>query len=130
MDEDQVKQPFKIGVELDHHKCVAILAAAGYDWPRIPAGFNTIEMLFRTKEGFYALCSNQTGFKMTIADNENPVNGCTVIQIMHPEICPEEAAEVMKQAMLTLCPPDGTSHPWADPTIFDELDWQPYRGKE
>ena len=63
-------------VHNDHASSDAILAAAGWNVPPIPAGCNTVLFYFETKNGFQALVINQTGF--VAEDKEEEVNGCSV----------------------------------------------------
>jgi len=68
----------KIGLITDHDQALAAYKAAGHDWPEIPEGCNTVWYHFQTAEGNQAIIINQRGFKRNQADNEEPVNGCSV----------------------------------------------------
>ncbi|OHD24595.1 MAG: hypothetical protein A2Y38_01345 [Spirochaetes bacterium GWB1_59_5] len=63
----------------DHATADQILAAAGWKVPAIPAGCNTVAFPFTTKGGARALAINQRAFQRELKDNEQEVNGCSVL---------------------------------------------------
>lgn len=71
-------QGHRILVVLDHSSAGQILAAAGWELPKIPPGCNTVLFPFTTKGGARALAVNQTGFNRERGDDEREVNGCMV----------------------------------------------------
>lgn len=71
----------QIIIALDHDTACDILRAAGHQPPAIPEGCNTVLWHFKTSDGCPALAINQKGFKRKIEDNEQEVNGCTVMYL-------------------------------------------------
>jgi hypothetical protein len=71
------------GVELEIHSTHSdadrILEESGWKIPEIPDGCNTALFYFETKDGLQALAINQRGFAPLAKDNEQEVNGCTVM---------------------------------------------------
>lgn len=63
----------------DHASAVKVLSAAGLQPPAIPTGCNTVSAPFTTAGGARALAVNQTGFAREQRDNEQEVNGCSVL---------------------------------------------------
>ena len=69
----------KVTLITDHARAVAAIRAAGYFPPVIPDGYNTDLLGIRLPGGEPALAINQTGFQRIRADNEEQVNGITLV---------------------------------------------------
>lgn len=74
----------KIVAILNHHVAVRTFKEAGYDYPTIPTGKNTIWHHFVTRYGHHAVILNETGHVPTAEDNEEPVNGCIIFFADNP----------------------------------------------
>lgn len=68
-----------ITVNLDHAESLAAYTAAGHPYPAIPAGKNTVWHRIVTTDGKPALLANQRGFARRLSDDEEEVNGCTLL---------------------------------------------------
>lgn len=69
----------RILIVQEHASALKILAAAGLPIPIIPDGCNTVESSFTCAGGARALVINQTGFQRELRDNEQEVNGCSIL---------------------------------------------------
>lgn len=72
-------ESIKISALLDHDNSLAVYMAAGHPYPKIPDGKNTCIYHFVTNEGHPAVLINQTGFARELEDNEEQVNGCSLL---------------------------------------------------
>jgi hypothetical protein len=72
-------QGVQLRVHSSHADADRILAESGWRVPQIPDGCNTALFYFQTKDGLQALAVNQRGFNPVAQDNEQQVNGCTVM---------------------------------------------------
>jgi hypothetical protein len=66
-------------VHSSHADADRILAENGWQVPSIPKGCNTALFYFQTKGGLQALAVNQRGFDPKATDNEQEINGCSVL---------------------------------------------------
>ena len=87
-----------ISAELDHHRALAHFTAAGHAFPAIPPGKNTVWHHFTLPDGSPAVLVNQSGLIPTAADNEEQVNGCSLIVAL--DAPSEDAARAALEAAL------------------------------
>lgn len=69
----------KILTCLDHKQSLAAYTAAGHGFPAIPEGMNTVWHHFTMTDGTPAIIINQRGMTPIAADNEEEVNGCSLL---------------------------------------------------
>jgi len=105
----------KIGITIKHDESLQILKDAGVNPPRIPKGKNTSWKHFKTVDGLQALVVNQSGGVPTAQDNEEEVNGLSVlVAIDAPDIATAQATlerEVIRMLELDAPPSDGRGRP-------------------
>jgi hypothetical protein len=96
------------GVHLRLHSSHAdadrILAENGWQIPSIPDGCNTALFYFQTKEGLQALAVNQRAFAPLASDNEQEVNGCTVLLCLDSNLDLIDARALLKRFYEHLAP--------------------------
>lgn len=80
---------------LDDATARDVIRVAGCTPPEIPAGCNTVSMLFRAADGRAALAINQRGFARIARDDEAEINGCGVA-ILQDDLPNEEAAAMLE----------------------------------
>jgi hypothetical protein len=81
----------KISLITTHREVVGILQENRLTPPPIPAGCNTLLWPCTIDNGFPAILINQTGFSPTAQDNEEELNGYSLL-VGHCEDSPEARA--------------------------------------
>jgi hypothetical protein len=74
----------QLGTIIDHKQSLAAYTAAGFAFPSIPSGKNTIWHHFETAEGDHAVIINQRGQAPIASDDEQEVNGCSLLVAIDP----------------------------------------------
>jgi len=74
----------KIGTIIDHSQALAAYTAAGFSFPAIPAGKNTVWHHFDDANGNHCVIVNQSGQTPLASDNEQQVNGCSLLVAIDP----------------------------------------------
>lgn len=91
----------KIGTILDHATALAAYQAAGFSFPEIPPGMNTVWHHFDDQDGTPCIIVNQRGHIPTAEDNEEQVNGCSLlVAVDAPD--PDTARATLERAVHTL----------------------------
>lgn len=86
----------KFGISTNHEESLAAYRAAGFSFPTIPKGKNTVWYHFTTAEGRPAVIVNQSGFAQMAGDDENPVNGCSLVVVLD-EVDPKTARPALER---------------------------------
>ena len=81
--------PFEI--HISHEECLGILRSEEISAPKIPPGCNTVEWFFRKHTGEFCMGINQSGFARELSDNEQQVNGITLIICLDSSLDEESA---------------------------------------
>lgn len=83
-------------VHLSHSDVVSLLSQAGLPLPAIPSGCNTVDSEIQLGE-LHAIVVHQRGFNHEAADNDNELNGLTLIVCMDSQLSRDTALGVMRK---------------------------------
>jgi len=84
-----------IGVHLTHADALGAICAAGVEPGQIPAGCNTLLQPLTLQNGAHALGICQRGFSPRASDNEEQVNGWTLLVLLDPAWSATDAQAVL-----------------------------------
>lgn len=86
-----------VRVHLSHADCLRLLVEEGYGPPVVPAGCNTGTWQVQLASGEYALAVCQRRFRHTAADNEQELNGVSLMVLCDREWSEADAYAILER---------------------------------